>query len=260
MSRSPKFAARQSRREERTRERQSRAANRKPSQHERITEDEFGPAPIKASNAPLVPLTENQAIYGEAFGQSRIIYGIGPAGTGKTWYGAALAAKMLVEGVIEKIYLTRPTEGTDGEEMGFLPGDLDEKYEPYLRPFRDAFVERLGTGHFEYLLRKKIIEPVPLAFLRGATIKNAVMLADEMQNATKGQMKMLLTRIGKDSVFVINGDPKQCDLARPELSGLEDSVARLERKNVRDVTVVRFGREDIVRDDIVQDIIEAYED
>lgn len=260
MSRSPKYASRQSRREERSRNRQSRAETQNTSRSGRMSEEDSGPAPVKASTAPLIPLTEKQAIYGEALGQSRIIYGIGPAGTGKTWYAAALAAKMLLDGEIEKIYLTRPTEGTDGEEMGFLPGDLKEKYEPYLRPFRDAFVERLGTGHFEYLLRKEIIEPVPLAFLRGVTIKNAVILADEMQNATKGQMKMLLTRIGKGSTFVINGDPKQIDLARPDLSGLEDSVERLTRKKVKGVTVVRFGRQDIVRDDIVQDVIEAYED
>ncbi len=260
MSRSPKYASRQSRREERSRNRQSHAEKQVIARASRVVEEEVGPAPVKASCEPLVPLTEKQAIYGEALGQSRIIYGVGPAGTGKTWYAAALAAEMLRNGEIEKIYLTRPTEGTDGEKMGFLPGDLAEKYEPYLRPFRDAFVERLGTGHFEYLLRKKIIEPVPLAFLRGATIKNAIMLADEMQNATRGQMKMLLTRIGKDSVFVINGDPKQIDLAHSGLSGLEDSIERLIEKNVSGVTVVRFDRQDIVRDDIVQEIISAYED
>lgn len=255
MSRFPKQVARQTRRE--TRKVKRRYSEESVSRA--CVEEEQGPAPVKPSTAPLAPMNAKQASYGEAIGASRIIFGVGPAGTGKTWYAVALVIEMLLKGEIEKIYLTRPTEGTDGEKMGFLPGDLKEKYEPYLRPFKDAFVERLGTGHFEYLLRKEIIEPVPLAFLRGTTIKNAVMLADEMQNATKGQMKMLLTRIGKDSRFVINGDPRQIDLPRDSDSGLEYSIDRLVRGAVRDVSVIRFERSEIVRDDIVQDVIEAFE-
>jgi phosphate starvation-inducible PhoH-like protein len=263
MSRSPKFAARQSRREARTSDRKNRQSKR--GGYGRIPtvqnfEEEAGLVPVKASEAPLIPLTERQADYDKAIRTQRVVYGIGPAGTGKTWYAVNLAAEMLVNGEVEKIYLTRPTIGTDDEKLGFLPGDLEEKYEPYLRPFRDAFVEKLGTGHFEYLLRKKIIEPVPLAFLRGATIKNAIMLADEMQNATVGQMKMLLTRMGKDSKFIINGDPRQIDLDHASQSGLEFSAHRLLDRDVRDTVVIRFDRQDIVRDDIVQDIIEAFED
>lgn len=258
MSRFPKQEARQSRLQARKAKRGHRENEVSVSKHTFV--EEQGPAPVKASTKPLAPMNEKQALYGQAIGASRIIYGIGPAGTGKTWYAVALAVEKLLNGEIEKIYLTRPTEGTDGEKMGFLPGDLKEKYEPYLRPFRDAFIERLGTGHFEYLLRKEVIEAVPMAFLRGTTIKNAMMLADEMQNATKGQMKMLLTRIGKDSTFVLNGDPRQCDLARSSDSGLEYSIDKLVKHGVRDVSVIRFDRSDIVRDDIVQDIVEAFED
>ncbi len=202
MPRSPKVASRQSRREARSsaREQRRNTSNRTIAQ----SEAEITPAPIKPNKQPLIPLTERQADYDDAIRASRISFG-----TGKTYFATIRAAEALDRGLIKKIYLTRPAVEA-GESLGFLPGELDEKYEPYLRPFRDALTEFFGSGHLEYLIKKKVIEPVPLGFLRGATIKNAWLLADEMQNATKNQMKMLLTRMGKDSKFIVNGDPRLC--------------------------------------------------
>lgn len=246
----PKTLAKKARRDARKKERyQARPAPAVPS-----FEDKLVTPSVKPNRKPVIPLTEKQADYGDAIDDSRIIFGIGPAGTGKTYFAAMRAAEAFDKGEIKKIYLTRPAVEA-GETLGFLPGDLDEKYEPYLRPFKDALEEYFGAGHLEYLIKKKLIEPVPLGFLRGATIKNAWLLGDEMQNATKSQMKMLLTRMGKGSKFVINGDPKQADIPR---SGLMDGVKRTGR--VAGVSVVTFSREDVVRDDIVQDILEAYDE
>lgn len=223
-----------------------------------VADDEVVIPSVKASVEPLVALTERQAEYGEAIDQSRVTFGVGPAGTGKTWFAVAKVAELLKRKELKKVYLTRPAIGTDEEDLGFLPGDLEEKYEPYLRPFRDAFVDRLGSGFFEYLIKTKVIEPVPLGFLRGMTIKNAVLMADEMQNATRGQFKMLLTRIGQNSQFIINGDPRQIDLENPNKSGLEDAITRCGQ--IEGFGVIRFERQDIVRDDIIQDILERYDD
>lgn len=246
----PKTIAKKARREARKEERRKvRPAPVAPS-----FEDKFTTPPVKPNRKPVIPLTEKQADYGDAIDESRITLGIGPAGTGKTYFATMRAAEAFDKGVIKKIYLTRPAIEA-GESLGFLPGELDEKFEPYLRPFKDALEEYFGAGHLEYLLRKGLIEPVPLGFLRGATIKNAWLLADEMQNATKSQMKMLLTRIGKNSKFIINGDPKQADIPR---SGLMDGVKRVGR--VSGVSIVTFDRSDVVRDDIVQDILSAYDD
>ena len=208
----------------------------------------------KGQHKPVVALNEKQEDYGDAIAASRITFGIGPAGTGKTYFAAMKAAEALHNKEIVKIYLTRPAVEA-GETLGFLPGDLEEKYEPYLRPFKDALHEFFGAGHTDYLIKNKIIEPVPLGFLRGATIKNAWLLADEMQNATKDQMKMLLTRMGKESKFIINGDPKQSDIA---VSGLMDAVARV--NSVEGVSYVQFSRADVVRDGIVQSILERYDE
>lgn len=210
---------------------------------------------VQRRTTPVHPLTQAQAVYDEAFRTKRIIFGIGPAGAGKTWFAAMRAAEALDRGETDRIYVTRPVVDAE-EKLGYLPGDLMEKYEPYLRPVRDALEEYFGTGHLEYLLRKKIIEPRPLAFLRGATLKHAWVIADEMQNATVGQHKLLLTRIGENSTFVINGDPSQIDIPR-HTSGLMDAVERMGR--VAEVASVLFDRHDIVRDGLVQKVVEAYE-
>lgn len=254
MAKSPKTAARQARRQSRTAVREQRRTSRQ--QTSPTFEDQFVKPGAKKIAEPLVPLTERQADYDEAIDQSRIIFGTGPAGTGKTYYATRKAAQALENGEIEKIYLTRPAVEA-GESLGFLPGELEEKYEPYLRPFKDALFDHFGQGHTEYLIKKKVIEPVPLGFLRGATIKDAWMLADEMQNATKSQMKMLLTRMGKGSKFVINGDPRQVDI-EPSKSGLTDAVRRLSGKD--EIEAIEFSHADVVRDDIVSVVLQAYDD
>lgn len=255
MTKSPKTAARRQRREARTNRREQARTTRHARELQQV-QDNDAPVQVKPKRTQVVPLTEKQADYDDAIRASRITFGVGPAGTGKTYFATMRAAQALDKGEIEKIYLTRPAVEA-GESLGFLPGELEEKYEPYLRPFRDALEEYFGTGHLDYLLRKKIIEPVPLGFLRGATIKNAWMLADEMQNATKSQMKMLLTRMGNGSKFIVNGDPRQADIPMAN-SGLEDAVRRLSDKD--DIEAVQFSHQDVVRDDIVATILEAYDD
>jgi phosphate starvation-inducible PhoH-like protein len=184
------------------------------------------------------------------------VFGVGPAGTGKTWLAAMMAAQALDKREIEKIVVTRPAVEA-GESLGFLPGEMDEKYEPYFRPVKDALEEFFGSGALEYFIKSGAIEARPLAFLRGATIKNAWLIADEMQNSTPQQMKMLLTRIGENARFIINGDPSQCDLPHNVKCGLTDGMYRL--RSVGGVYTVRFEQSDIVRSGIVQEIVQAYE-
>ncbi len=199
-------------------------------------------------------LTETQRNYGAAILASRVVIGVGPAGTGKTWFAAALAADKLGAGEIKKIIVTRPAIEA-GESLGFLPGDVEEKYAPYFRPVREALEERLGSGQVEYMIKAGIIEARPLAYLRGSTLKDCWVIADEMQNTTPAQMKMFLTRIGERSTFIINGDVRQKDIACK--SGLEDAANRL--RNLRMVSVIEFTAADIVRDPMCQAIAEAYD-
>lgn len=258
MPKSPKSASRQQRREARAQTREQRRSERRISCNQTAPtfDDTLAKPSRKAIAEPLVALTDRQADYDDAIARSRVIFGIGPAGTGKTYFATRRAAQALQDGLIDKIYLTRPAVEA-GESLGFLPGELDEKYEPYLRPFKDALVDHFGQSHMELLIKRKVIEPVPLGFLRGATIKGAWMLADEMQNATKNQMKMLLTRIGQGAKFIVNGDPRQIDI-RPEDSGLSDAVRRFDDRDEFDV--IRFTHADVVRDDIVATVLEAYDD
>jgi phosphate starvation-inducible PhoH-like protein len=186
---------------------------------------------------------------------SRVVFGVGPAGTGKTYFAAALAADQLNDGSIERIIVTRPAIEA-GESLGFLPGDQDEKYAPYFRPVRDAFEERLGSGAVEYMIKAGVIEARPLAYLRGSTLKDAWVIADEMQNTTAAQMKMFLTRIGENSKFLINGDVRQKDIACT--SGLEDAVRRL--SGLPGVAMIQFTNADIVRDSMCQAIAGRYDD
>ena len=253
MPRSPKVASRQTRRETRKRVRENRQVY-PGAQIQPTFMDTFTRAPAKGLHKPVVPLNKKQEDYSDLIGSSRVTFGIGPAGTGKTYFATMVAAEALFNQEIEKIYLTRPAVEA-GETLGFLPGSIEEKYEPYLRPFKEALVEFFGASHLEYLIKRKMIEPVPLGFLRGATIKNAWLLGDEMQNATKEQMKMLLTRMGKDSKFLINGDPRQSDIGS---SGLMDAVRRA--SSISDVSVIEFTRDDVVRDDIVAEFLRVYED
>jgi phosphate starvation-inducible PhoH-like protein len=202
---------------------------------------------------PLEPKTQAQGCYIHALQSSQLIFAIGPAGTGKTYVASAYAADLLQSKEIEKIIITRPNVEV-GAGFGFLPGELEEKYFPYLAPFREVMIERMGLTQYEYALKTETIFPQPLAFMRGATFNNAFVILDEAQNCTPEEMKMFLTRIGKNCTVVVDGDPDQCDLHGP--SGLNDAVHRLER--IPGVSVVEFTEDDIIRSGIVRDILRAY--
>lgn len=202
---------------------------------------------------PLAPQTENQDIYIRSIHGSKLTFGLGPAGTGKTYVCAAMAADALKAKSIKKIILTRPAVEA-GESLGFLPGLLEEKFEPFMRPFKDVLNERLGAGFVEYAMKDKRIEALPLAYMRGMTFKDCWVILDEAQNTTPTQMKMFLTRIGENSKVIVNGDLSQKDI--PGRSGLADAVQRVAHLN--SVRVVRFTRDDVVRDGLVQEIIDCY--
>jgi phosphate starvation-inducible PhoH-like protein len=222
-----------------------------------VQEDSVFRKPLRRpSNLLISPLNDAQRRYDAAIRSSGIIFGIGPAGTGKTYFAAMRAAEAFKDNVIERIVVTRPAVEA-GESLGFLPGELDEKYEPYFRPVRDALEESFGSSHLDYLIKTGAIEARPLALLRGSTLKNAWVIADEMQNATTNQLKMFLSRIGENAKFIVNGDPRQSDL-KPSESGLMDAVRRLQ--HVDGVTSVTFTRGDIVRSGLCQAVVEAFED
>ena len=202
----------------------------------------------------ITPKTDNQAHYMRKINGTSITFGIGPAGTGKTWIAAVMAAQALKAGKIDRIVVTRPMIEV-GEKVGHLPGELEEKYEPYFRPVRDAFVDALGGSQVDYLIKSKKIEARPLEFLRGSTLKDSWVIADEMQNSTPGQMKMFLSRIGNNAKFIINGDIEQKDIAGR--SGLEDGLIRL--AGLPDVAIVNFNIDDIVRSGLARDIIIRYQ-
>lgn len=215
------------------------------------TEERFATRRKKAE--PLEAKTEVQAHYLMAMQDSQLIFAIGPAGTGKTYLASSYAADLLQSKAIEKIIITRPNVEV-GAGFGFLPGELEEKYSPYLAPFREIMIERMGLSTYEYNLKAEYIVPTPLAFLRGATFNDAFVILDEAQNCTPAEMKMFLTRIGRNCTVVVDGDPDQCDLSGP--SGLNDAVNRLER--IPGVTVVEFTEDDIVRSGLVRDVLIAY--
>jgi len=202
---------------------------------------------------PIQALTKAQGAYITAILENVITFGIGPAGTGKSYVVAGLAADMLREKKIDRILLTRP--GVEaGEKFGFIPGELEEKYAPYIEPFRDIFNERLGRSQVDYLIKHKRICAMPLAFMRGRTFKNCWAILDEAQNTTPGQMKLFLTRIGDNCKVIIDGDIEQKDITTQ--SGLSDAVNKL--KDTRKVGIVEFTVEDVVRSGIVKDILSAY--
>jgi rRNA maturation RNase YbeY len=204
------------------------------------------------------PRTPNQGVYLDALqsGAHDLVFGVGPAGTGKTYLAVAVATMMLVQGKVARIIVTRPAVEA-GERLGFLPGDLTEKVDPYLQPIWDAFRQLLGPAGFERRRAAQEIEIAPLAFMRGRTLADAFVIVDEAQNATRMQMKMLLTRLGEGSRMVVNGDPSQVDLTRPSDSGLAHALRLLE--GVEGTAVVRFGVADVVRHPLVGRIVAAYE-
>jgi phosphate starvation-inducible PhoH-like protein len=198
------------------------------------------------------PLNEIQSVYLDAIKHNDIIFGIGSAGTGKTYVAASYAAAQLFYKKITKIILTRPNVEA-GRGMGFLPGKIEDKYAPYLQPFDSVFNKSLGTGFYQYALKNKDIDPKPIGFMRGMSFDNAVILVDEAQNLTKTELKMLLSRIGKNCKVILSGDPKQTDILD---SGLEDAVIRLAK--LPSVQVVRFEDDDIVRSQMCKQVILAY--
>jgi phosphate starvation-inducible PhoH-like protein len=202
---------------------------------------------------PLEAQTEAQGQYIAAIKTSEIVLAIGPAGTGKTYVAAAWAAEQLMNKQIERVIITRPNIEV-GSPMGFLPGELEDKYAPYLAPFREVMIERMGLGQYEYCIKSEQISPQPLGFMRGATFNDAIVILDEAQNCTPAEMKMFLTRIGKNCTVIVDGDTAQCDLSGP--SGLVDALNRL--PGVPGVRVVEFTEEDIVRSGIVRHILKAY--
>lgn len=205
----------------------------------------------------IYPKTINQNTYINAINKNDLVFGVGPAGTGKTYLAVAYAANLLKEGKIKKIILTRPVVEA-GESLGFLPGDIKEKIDPYLIPLYDALYEFLGRGKVDTLIEKGIIEIAPLAYMRGRTLDNAFVILDEAQNTTKVQMKMFLTRLGFNSKMLISGDPTQIDLKNNNLSGLIEAMNIL--KNIDDIKFVYFEKLDVIRNPIVQKILERYDE
>lgn len=208
--------------------------------------------PQKTGFTEIKPLNYIQSQYLEAIQRNSIIFGIGSAGTGKTFIAATYAAQELYYKNISKIILTRPNVEV-GRGLGFLPGDLSEKYAPYLEPFDNIFSKSLGRGFYQYALRNKIIEPKPLGFLRGATFEDSIILVDEAQNMTRTELHMLLSRMGENCKIILSGDPDQADIRD---SGLMDAANRLGK--IPDIEVVKFLDSDIVRSKLCKQIIMAY--
>ncbi len=211
---------------------------------------------VTTQNRVISPKTANQKLYIDAIRNNDIVFGIGPAGTGKTYLAVAMAVSSLVSGQVRSIILTRPAVEA-GEKLGFLPGDLAQKVNPYLRPLHDALFDMLGPEKSLDLVEQGIIEVAPLAFMRGRTLSNAFIILDEAQNTTREQMKMFLTRIGFDSRAVITGDSTQVDLPIKKQSGLLE--ARNILKRIDGIVFCTFSKVDVVRHPLVQKIIQAYE-
>ena len=210
--------------------------------------------PVEFGFKDVKPLNYIQGVYLEAIKENDVIFGIGSAGTGKTYIAASYAAGELFHRRIQKIILTRPNVET-GRGLGFLPGDLTEKYAPYLAPFEQIFSRNLGKGFYEYALKNGDIDPKPLGFMRGATFENCILLIDECQQMTKEEFHMILSRIGRNCKVILSGDPAQSDISN---SGLEDAVRRL--GHIDGVEVVNFMDEDIVRSKMCKAVIMAYRD
>ena len=186
---------------------------------------------------------------------NQLVFAVGPAGTGKTYTGVAIAVKALKEKEIKKIILTRPAVEA-GENLGYLPGDLKEKLDPYMQPLYDALRDMIPTVKLNKLLNDKVIEIAPLAFMRGRTLDNAFVILDEAQNTTPAQMKMFLTRMGMNAKFMVTGDPGQVDLPRNIFSGLKDALMIL--KDEKNIGIVHLNDEDVMRHPIVKKIINSY--
>ena len=211
---------------------------------------------VSPKKRDVIPRTRNQLDYVKFMRERDIIFGVGPAGTGKTYLAMAMAVSELLAGKYDRIILTRPAVEA-GESLGFLPGNLEEKINPYLRPLYDALYDMLPLSDASALMEKSVIEVAPLAFMRGRTLNNAFIILDEAQNATVEQMLMFLTRLGFNSQCVVAGDPSQTDLPNKRLSGLLHSIDTL--SGIEEIKICRFTSRDVVRHSLVEKIVNAYQ-
>ena len=208
------------------------------------------------SGKPIKSRSENQQLLVEAYEKNDLVFAVGPAGTGKTYLSIALAVKALKEKTAKKIILSRPAVEA-GEKLGFLPGDMKEKIDPYLQPLYDALEDMLPAVKLQEMMEKRVIQIAPLAFMRGRTLSDAIVILDEAQNTTSAQIKMFLTRMGTNTKMIVTGDLTQIDLPRQETSGLRTALDIL--TDIRGIATVRFGSKDIVRHRLVTRIVNAYE-
>ena len=211
---------------------------------------------IKTPKRSVIPRSKKQKDYIKALKKNPVVMSLGPAGTGKTYLAVAVALTMLLDKKVERIILSRPAVEA-GEKLGFLPGDMKDKIDPYLRPLYDSLYDLLDYEKIQRKIESGEIEIAPLAFMRGRTLKNSFAILDEAQNATETQIKMFLTRIGQNSKLVVNGDPSQIDLPNKNLSGLIKSQKIL--KNIEEISVINFDHKDVVRHPLVTKIVEAYQ-
>ena len=211
---------------------------------------------IKTPKRSVIPRSKKQKEYVKSLKTNQIIMSLGPAGTGKTYLAVAVALSMLLEKKVERIILSRPAVEA-GERLGFLPGDMKDKIDPYLRPLYDSLYDLLDYDKIQRKIESGSIEIAPLAFMRGRTLKNSFAILDEAQNATETQIKMFLTRIGENSKLVVNGDPSQVDLPNKNQSGLVKSQTIL--KDVKEISVINFDHKDVMRHPLVTKIVEAYQ-
>ena len=211
---------------------------------------------IKTPKRSIIPRSKRQKEYVKALKTNQIVMSLGPAGTGKTYLAVAVALTMLLEKKVERIILSRPAVEA-GEKLGFLPGDMKDKIDPYLRPLYDSLYDLLDYDKIQRKIESGEIEIAPLAFMRGRTLKNSFAILDEAQNATQTQIKMFLTRIGENSKLVVDGDPSQIDLPNKNQSGLVKSQLIL--KNVKEISIINFDQHDVIRHPLVTKIVEAYQ-
>ena len=211
---------------------------------------------IKTPKRSIIPRSKKQKEYVRALKTNQVVMSLGPAGTGKTYLAVAVALTMLLEKKVERIILSRPAVEA-GERLGFLPGDMKEKIDPYLRPLYDSLHDLFDYDKIQRKIESGEIEIAPLAFMRGRTIKNSFAILDEAQNATETQIKMFLTRIGENSKLVVNGDPSQIDLPNKNQTGLLKSQHIL--KNIKEISIINFDHKDVVRHPLVTKIVEAYQ-
>jgi len=224
---------------------------------EKIVDDANNDILVFGQNGKIIKAkTKNQKLLVSASDKNDILFAVGPAGTGKTYTAVALAVRALKNKVVKKIILTRPAVEA-GENLGFLPGDLKEKIDPYLRPLYDALDDMIPSDKLNYYMTNRVIEIAPLAYMRGRTLDNAFVILDEAQNTTESQMKMFLTRMGASAKFIVTGDPSQVDLPAKQPSGLFQAVRIL--KNVEGIDVIELDNTDVIRHKLVRAIIDKYD-